>query len=90
MAINLLIPRSGGNSHLAPVVKAWVKNVFQLDEFVTVMVTELECTEPGCPPLETVIAIMDQPGTPKQFKLHKRIAELTVADIEALRKTDPH
>jgi hypothetical protein len=86
MAISILVPRSVGNSPLSPLIKEWVKSVFQLDESITVMVTELQCTEPGCPPLETVIAIMDRPGMPRQYKLHKAIAEVTLADIEGLRE----
>ena len=87
MAISLLITRGVGESHLAPLVKAWVRNVFQLEDSVTVMVTELQCMEPGCPPVETVVAIMDQPGRPKQYKLHKAMPEVTLADIEELRNT---
>ena len=62
-------------------VKKWVVEVFRLEADVSVMVTELRCTEAGCPPLETVIAILDQPGQPRQFKIHKAIAEVTFADV---------
>ncbi len=47
---------------------------------VTVMVTELRCTEPGCPALETVIAILDTPGQPRQHKLQKPLADVTISD----------
>jgi hypothetical protein len=40
-----------------------------------VMVTELRCSEPGCPPIETVIAILSK-GANRQHKLHKRIEEV--------------
>jgi hypothetical protein len=40
-------------------VKEWAAEVFRLGADVAVMVTELRCTEPCCPPLETVIAILD-------------------------------
>jgi hypothetical protein len=49
-----------------------------------ILVTELHCTEPGCPPLETVIAVMDVPGKPRQFKVHKAIADLTLADVQQM------
>ena len=62
-------------------VKKWVVEVFRLEADVSVMVTELRCTEPGCPPLETVIAILDQPGQTRQLKIHKAIADVTFADV---------
>lgn len=61
-------------------VKALVRAIVG-DEF-TVMVTELACTEPGCPPVETVIALM-HPGAPDQRKIHKALAAVTADDVAA-------
>ena len=69
--------------HLAA-IKQWAADEFHLAEDVPILVTELRCTEPGCPPLETVIAVMDVPGKPRQFKVHKSIAEITLADVQGL------
>jgi hypothetical protein len=33
-----------------------------------------------------VIAILDQPGARRQHKLHKSIAEVTFADVAALKR----
>lgn len=63
-------------------IKTWVVEVFGLDEGTTVMVTELRCTEPGCPPLETVIALLNQ--STRQFKIHKSADEVTRSDIERI------
>lgn len=65
-------------------IKQWVSEEFGLEEEVPVLVTELQCTEVGCPPLETVIAIMDRPGQPRQHKLHKALADVTIEDIVEL------
>ncbi|MBM3796444.1 MAG: hypothetical protein FJW31_20820 [Acidobacteria bacterium] len=65
-------------------VKTWVRERLALSEDAVVMVTELRCTEPGCPPLETVIAVLDGPGSKRQFKLHKGVAEVTPEDVAAL------
>jgi hypothetical protein len=67
-------------------VKEWTAEVFRLGADGSVMVTELRCTEPGCPPLETVIAILDQPGQPRQFKIPKAIADVTFADVLQVAK----
>jgi hypothetical protein len=37
--------------------------LWALSDDTTVMVTELECREPGCPPIETVVAVLEGPGT---------------------------
>lgn len=47
------------------------------------MVTELRCSEPGCPLLETVIAILSESGN-RQYKLHKPIAEVGEDDVRDL------
>lgn len=62
-------------------LKTWVANACSLDASVTVMITELRCLEPGCPPLETVIAIMVGPGDRWQHKLHKSAAEVSWAEV---------
>ena len=65
-------------------IKDWVQRTFALSTDVAVLVTELQCTEEGCPPLETVIAILDEPGKTRPFKLHKPMADVTATDIQAL------
>jgi hypothetical protein len=62
-------------------IKEWAAEVLRLPADTSVLVTELHCTEPGCPPLETVIAVLDQPGRPRQYKIHKAIADVQFADV---------
>ncbi|MBO0719425.1 MAG: hypothetical protein J2P41_01290 [Blastocatellia bacterium] len=64
-------------------IKSWVVEYFHLSEEVPLMVTELQCTEEGCPPLETVIAILDTPGNVRQYKVFKPLAEVAAEDIAA-------
>jgi len=65
-------------------VKEWVRERFQLSQDAVVMVTELRCSEPGCPPLETVIAILSGPGSTRQHKMHQGVAEITREDIHSI------
>ena len=51
---------------------------------VTILVTELQCAEEGCPPIETVIAVLGSPGNSRQFKIHKPITEVTEQDVYRL------
>lgn len=65
-------------------VKSWVFEVFDLSDDVSVMITQLQCTKEDCPPIETVIAIMETPGNPRQYKIHKPLAEVNQKDIVSL------
>jgi hypothetical protein len=79
--IDFLAARPAHDPDRIAAIKGWVAIAFALPEEVAVMVTELHCTEPGCPPLETVIAIMDRPGRPRMHKIHKGIADVTESDV---------
>ncbi len=65
-------------------VKTWIAEIFNLDEQVTISLNQLTCRELDCPPIETVIFIMEQ--VPRQYKIHKSIAEIKRSDIERLIK----
>jgi len=65
-------------------IKDWTRAALHLSADTALLVTELQCTEEGCPPLETVIAILDTPGTPQQYKVYKPLHDVTIADIHAL------
>jgi hypothetical protein len=71
-------------------VKTWARELFGLGDDDTVLVSELTCSEPGCPPLETVIALIEAEGGRRQFKLHRALADITRADIAALIQGDDH
>ena len=43
---------------------------------------ELQCHEPDCAPLETFIAVIEQVGKTRQWKLHKQIPDVTRKDLE--------
>ncbi len=82
--INLFPPRSPGDPQHVAAVKRWTAAAFQLTEDTTVMVTELRCTEPGCPPLETVIALFHPQTGTRQFKVSKALRDVTRDDVLAL------
>lgn len=61
-------------------VKALVEPL--VDDDLTILVTELACTEPGCPPIETVIALFGVERS-VQHKIHKPMAEVDRNDVVA-------
>src|SRR5262245_53349912 len=62
-------------------VQAWTRERFALETGATVMVSELECKRPGCPPLETVVAFWDGEEGRRHFKVFKPVAEVVLDDL---------
>ena len=80
--MNLFAKRNPEKGLRTQQIKAIVAELLELDQDVTVMVTELNCRDDDCPEVETVIAIF-RPEQPKvQITLHSSIEELTDAEIE--------
>jgi hypothetical protein len=65
-------------------IKAWAAEALGLGDEIAVMVTELRCTEPGCPPLETVVAVLGGGGPTRQYKIHKPLDDVTREDVRAI------
>jgi hypothetical protein len=65
-------------------VKEWIYQALKLDEEIPISLSQLQCNEPNCPPIETVIAVMKSPV--EQYKIHKPIAEIEYKDIAELIK----
>ncbi len=69
-------------------LKAWVQEILSLSADTPVSISQLQCHEPGCSPVETVIAIMLQPV--QTFKIHGSIEEVTQANLlRLLRPKQP-
>lgn len=73
----------------ARTVKSWVVNALGLGSDATVMVSELRCHEPGCPPLETVIVILSGADERREVRLHKGLAAIEQSEVEVLLGEPP-
>jgi len=60
-------------------IKTWIYELLKLNPDTPISIIQLRCTEPGCPPLETAIAVMTVPT--KTYKIHRSIAEIGFTDI---------
>ena len=61
-------------------VREWTRERFALAEDTTILVSELACTIPGCPPVDTVIAFWTEQGR-HHFKVFKPVAEVVPDDL---------
>lgn len=65
-------------------LKDVVRCLLGLTEDTSVVIRELACTEPGCPPLETVIAVLPLDGPTRRWTLHQPAAQVTEEDLRRL------
>ena len=72
-----------GAAFLAAVeaVQSWTRRRFKLASEAAVLVSEVACRLPGCPPLETVVAFWTEDDRRHQFKLYKPLLDVTYDDI---------
>ncbi|MBR8638917.1 hypothetical protein KEF29_05300 [Streptomyces tuirus] len=71
------------NPHLRE-LKETVRTLLDLDDDTAVMIRQLACTEPGCPPLETVVAVLPMNGPARRWTLHRPTDEITEDDLKAV------
>jgi hypothetical protein len=64
-------------------LKAAARLLFEATEDDAILVSELRCSEPGCPPIETAVALLRKGSEPRQVKIHKPVVEVTVEDLRA-------
>ena len=65
-------------------IKNWTSQRLNLDSEIPISINQLQCHEPDCSPVETVIAVMTSPL--KQYKIHKPISEITEIDIDQIKE----
>ena len=61
-------------------VREWVRGRFRLGDDTAIMVAELACAVPGCPPVETVIAFWSEERR-HHFKVFKPVAAVSEEDL---------
>jgi hypothetical protein len=62
-------------------VKAWTRDNLELSADDTIVVSEVACGRPGCPPLETVVAFWADGDKRHLFKVFKPVAQVVLDDL---------
>jgi hypothetical protein len=70
-------------------IKLMTRQCLNLPEDVVVSVTELACRDPGCPDIETVVAILRAEAKPQTVRFHKPIPDVEFADLQMALSADP-
>ena len=67
--------------HAVEQVKAWTRERFKLPREAAILVAEIACALPGCPPLETVVVFWTTEVTRYRFKLFKPVSQVVSDDL---------
>jgi hypothetical protein len=62
-------------------IAALTRERFKLGAEAVVLVTELACTLPGCPPIDTVVVFWTPQGVRHRFKIFKPALRVTEEDL---------
>jgi hypothetical protein len=62
-------------------VRDWTRERFALGDDDALLVTEVACSQPGCPPLETVVAFWTDGAKRHHFKIFKPVAQVQPGDL---------
>jgi nitrate reductase delta subunit len=75
------IKKSAAHREALRRIKAWTRERFRLPEDAAILVTEVACAVPGCPPVETVVAFWTEGDRRHHFKVFKPMAEVVEDDL---------
>jgi hypothetical protein len=76
-------------------VRAWTRESLALAADDTILIAEMACGRPGCPPLETVVTFWLAGADRHVFKVFKPVADVALDDLppawlrESLYASDP-
>ena len=74
------VSRRFGTKQALDRVTEWTRARFKLPQDAAILVSQVSCALPGCPPLETVVAFWTENGR-HQFKLFKPVEEVVLDDL---------
>ncbi|MER6068048.1 hypothetical protein ACFYZB_42880 [Streptomyces sp. NPDC001852] len=66
-----------------------MRTLLDLDDDTAVLIRQLACTEPGCPPLETVVVVLPMEGDASRWTLHRPADHITEDDLRAALLATP-
>jgi hypothetical protein len=72
--------KSPGSGAAADRMRDWARTRFALTDEETVMVSEVACSVPGCPPIETHLVFWTAAGR-HHFKIFKPLADVIEDDL---------
>jgi hypothetical protein len=79
MSIDLFPKKPAVTSEQLQQVKDWLYEILQIDRHTIISVSQLQCQDLCCPPIQTAIAIMTNPH--RVIRIHKAVPDITYVDV---------
>jgi hypothetical protein len=79
MPVNLFSKKPAVSAEQSQQIKDWLYEILQIDRQMVISMSQLQCQDSGCPPIQTAIAIMTSPH--RVIRIHKAIPDITHADV---------
>src|SRR5690606_23424458 len=64
-------------------LKGWARTALRLGDDVVISVNELACSQPDCPPRETVMLVLHLDAPALRLAIHKAIVDIGEDDVIA-------
>lgn len=71
-------------------LKDAVREILGLGDRHTVMVQQLACAEPGCPPVETMVAVLAAGEPPRRWTIHKPLSDVAAHEVGTALTSGDH
>ena len=84
LKIKFMFDRKKINPEIMRKVKTLIQEQFNLSDDTLISLSELNCHEPSCPPIETVITTRAINGESCIWRIAKPISEIKIEDIKKL------
>ena len=88
MSIDIFPKKPTVSAEQSQRVKDWLYEVLQIDRHTVISLSQLQCQDSGCPPMQTAIAVMTTPH--RVLRIHKAIPDITHADVVEAIATQKH
>jgi G3E family GTPase len=62
-------------------IRYWLRQNFNRPKYTAIVIKEVPCVKPACPPIDTAIMAMQKNAPPRLFKVQKPIDEITFDHI---------
>jgi hypothetical protein len=79
MFIDLFPKKPAVSAEQSQQVKDWLYEILQIDRQTVISLSQLQCQDSGCPPIQTAIAVMTSPH--RVIRIHKAIPDIAYTDV---------
>ncbi|NUB45847.1 hypothetical protein GEU84_015725 [Fertoebacter nigrum] len=73
--------KPGEHAPAVAALRALLRNHFALGDAAVIVVAQLNCQVPGCPPVETLATFWDAAGERHRLRFFVPVADVTPADL---------